>query len=121
MMTNMPGAILAVRQELIDKKPKLVQKLVELHIRATEFLILDPERSATDIFGVIGKGPLTTDIIDRAITSPYAKYVSDPYRIMASTQVMHDFLVETGGLPKPVSLKEIFELKFYNKLSDRRP
>lgn len=117
MMPNMPGAILAVRGELMQKSPNVVQKLVELHHRATEHLILEPDRSAQHVFAVIGKDPMTLEVIERAITSPYSKFVSDPYRIMKSTQVMHDFQLETGVLRKRVPLKELFEIKFFNKLS----
>lgn len=120
MMPNMPGAILAVRGDLMRNKPEIVQKLVEMHNRATEYLIMEPNRSARHIYAAIGKGPMTLEIIERAITSPYSKFVSDPYRIIASTQVMHDFQLEIGVLRKPVPLKELFEVKFFDKLSARQ-
>lgn len=117
MMPNQPGAVLAMRSDFIRKRPEVVQKLVSLHNRATEFLILEPDRSARDIHAMIGKGPVTLEVISKAISSPYAKFTSDPYRIMQSTQVMHDFQLETGVLAKPVDLKDLFEVKFFNKLA----
>lgn len=117
MMPNQPGAVLAMRSDFIRKQPAVAQKLVSLHHRATEFLIMEPDRAARDIHAVIGKGPVTLDVINKAISSPYAKFTSDPYRITQSTQIMHDFQLEIGALAKPVELNDLFDVKFFNKLT----
>lgn len=116
MMANQPGAILAVRSEILRKKPDLVHKLLELHNRATDFLIREPNRAAVDVQKVIGEGPVTLAVIERALHAPHVKFVADPYRIIKSTQLMHDFQLEIGELSKAVSLKNLFDFKFFNKL-----
>ena len=124
MMPNQPGAILAVRGELLRKKPDLVHKLLELHNRATDFLIREPNQAAVDVKKIIGEGPVTLAVIEKALNAPHVKFVADPYRIIKSTQLMHDFQLELGELSKAVPLKNLFELKFFNKLMgwrDRSP
>lgn len=116
MMANMPGAVLAVTGTLLRNKATVVQKLVTLHHRATEFLIRKPEASAAHIHAVLGNG-ISLDAVERAITSPHAKFVSDPYRILASTKSIHDFLLELGELNAPVNLDKLFETQFYRKLA----
>lgn len=116
LMPNQPGAILAVRGDLLRKKPNLVHKLLELHNRATDFLIREPSRAAIDVQKIIGHGPVTLAVIDRALNAPHVKFVADPYRIIKSTQLMHNFELEIGVISKTVLLRDLFELKFFNKL-----
>lgn len=114
MMPDQPGSVLAVRGELSRKKPKVVQKLVDLHVRATEFLILEPQRAAKHVQAALGEKNISLDLAQRAITSPYGKFVADPYRIRASTARMHDFQREIGVLKVPVLLDDLFEMRFFD-------
>lgn len=114
MMPDQPGAVLAVRGELIRKQPKIVQKLVDLHLHATEFLILEPERAAKHVRQALGEDKISLEMAERAITSPYGKFVADPYRIRASTARMHDFQREIGVLKAPVPLDDLFETRFFD-------
>lgn len=114
MMSEQPGSVLAVRGELLRKKPKVVQKLVDLHLRATEFLILEPQRAAKHVQAALGEQSISLELTERAITSPYGKFVADPYRIRASTARMHDFQRELGVLNAPVSLDDLFETRFFD-------
>lgn len=116
MMTNMPGAVVAVSGALVRNQPGVVQKLVTLHHRATEFLIRRPEAAAVHIHAVLGNG-VSLDAIERAITSPHTKFVSDPYRILSSTKSIHDFQLELGELKSPVDLDKLYETRFYRKLA----
>ena len=120
MMPNQPGAVLAVRSDFIRKNPAVVQQLVALHNRATEFLVLNPDAATRDIHDSIGKASVTLDVIEKAISSPYAKFTSDPYRIMASTQLMQNFQLEIGVLTKSVELKDLFDVSFFNKLASEK-
>lgn len=115
MMPDQPGSVLAVRGELLRKKPKVVQKLVDLHVRATDFLILEPARAAKHVQAALGgEKSISLELVEHAITSPYGKFVADPYRIRASTQRMHDFQREMGMLKTPVSLDDLFETQFFD-------
>lgn len=116
MMVNMPGAVLAVTGTLVRNQAAVVQKLVTLHHRATEFLIRNPNAAAAHIHAALGNG-ISLDVVERAITSPYAKFVSDPYRILESTKLIHDFQLELGELKAPVNFDKLFETRFYRKLA----
>lgn len=121
MMPNQPGAVLAVRGDLIRKNPQAVRKLVELHNRATEFLIREPDRAAKHAYAALSAGQpqLTLALVERAMTSPYSKFVSDPYRIIASTKLMYDFQIKTGVMTKPVKLDELFYPRFFDQAVER--
>lgn len=120
MMPNQPGAILAVRTELIRKNPHAVRKLVELHRRATEFLIRHPDRAAHHAYTTLSprQPQLTLALVEKAMTSPYSKFVADPYRIVESTQAMYDFQLKTGVMAKPIKLDLLFDTRFYSQVAD---
>lgn len=114
MLPNQPGAVLAVRSELIAQHPEVVQKLVALHNRATVQIVKEPKRAAEHVHAAIGRGLIPIQLVERAITSPYSKYVSDPHSIVQSTRVMHDFQAEIGALKKPVPLEVLFDTSYYD-------
>lgn len=122
MMPNQPGAILAARGATIRKQPQAVHKFVELHYRATEFLIREPDRAAKHAFAALssGQSQLTLALIEKAMTSRYSKFVADPYRIMDSTQVMYAFQLKTGVLAQPIKIEQLFDTRFFDRASDGR-
>lgn len=122
MMPNQPGAILAVRGELIRNNPRAARKLVELHNRATDFLILYPEKSAEHAYNALVQTnkTLTLASVQKAMASPYSKFVADPFRILESTQIMHDFQLKSGLLAKPVKFDLLFDTTIFADVSDGR-
>lgn len=114
MMPNQPGAVVAVRGDLAKNNPDAVRKLVELHNRATELISTDPKRAARHVHEALGHGLIPINLVERAITSPYSKFVSNPHQIVDATKVMHDFQIEIGALRKPVPLADLFDTSFYD-------
>jgi NitT/TauT family transport system substrate-binding protein len=117
MMPNQPGAVLAVRSEVLKEKPDVVQKLVDMHNRATAMIISDPKRAAKHVHDVIGRGLIPAEMIEKAIVSPYAKYESNPHKIVESTRTMHDFQAKIGTLRKPVPLDQLFDTTAYDTVT----
>jgi NitT/TauT family transport system substrate-binding protein len=113
MFPGQPGAVLAVRSQLIEEQPEAVQRLVELHVRATEFLKTNISASAAHAVEFIGAGLVEPQIIERALQSPSTNYMADPRQIIEPTQRMHDFQLETGSLAAPVDLEVLFNTMFY--------
>lgn len=115
MFPGQPGAVLAVRNDLIAEHPEAVQRLVDMHLRATEFLQTDSERSAGHAVEFIGAGLVEPATIEAALRSPSTTYMADPRRIIEPTRRMHDFQLETGSLAAPVDLDEFFDTSFYER------
>ena len=113
MFPGQPGAVLAVRNEIIDQYPDAVQALVDLHVRATDLLITDIPRAAGHAVEFIGAGLVDPATIEAALSSPSTNYMADPRAIREPTQRMHDFQLETGSLAAPVNLDELFDTSFY--------
>ena len=113
MLSNQPGAILAVRSELLKEKPEVIEKLIAAHKRATDLIINDPKTAAKHVQREIGKGLIPVALVEKAVTSPYTKFMSDPRQIIDATKVMHDFAAEIGTLKAPVPLDELFDTEIY--------
>ncbi|MFW5833546.1 MAG: ABC transporter substrate-binding protein, partial [Pseudomonadota bacterium] len=56
MLPDQPGAVVAVREDLVAERPEVVAKLVALHQRATELLNTEPRRAARHVHTAIGQG-----------------------------------------------------------------
>ena len=120
MFPGQPGAVLAVRNELVEEHPEAVQRLVDLHVRATDFLQKNIAASAEHIVEFIGAGLVETSTIEQALRSPSTNYMADPREIIGPTQRMHDFQLETGSLAERVNLDELFVTGFYEQAADDR-
>ncbi|MFW5678644.1 MAG: ABC transporter substrate-binding protein [Pseudomonadota bacterium] len=113
MLPDQPGAVVAVREDLVAERPEVVAKLVALHQRATELLNTEPRRAARHVHTAIGQGLIPLQTIEDALGSSYGRFVADPRTIVAATATMHDFARELGTLPRPVPLADLFEPRFY--------
>jgi NitT/TauT family transport system substrate-binding protein len=119
MFPGQPGAVLAVREELIDEYPEVVEKLVDLHIRATDYLNSKPEESAAVITGYIGNGLIEPKLIQKAIESKSTNFAADPRAILEPTSRMQAFQLKIEALSREVDLNELFDFTFYDAVSGR--
>lgn len=116
MFPNQPGAVLAVRERLIDAEPDLVQALVAAHARATDLLASDPEGAAPDVGRYVGGGRLPPEIVLAALERSRENWVADPSAIVESATQMRDFQAELGTLATDVDLEALFEPRFYDAI-----
>jgi len=114
MLPRQPGAVLAVRETAIANYRDAVAKLVELHVRATEFAKVQHDRAAGHVTAFVGRGLIDPEVIDKALRSPNTNLVSDPHIIMESTALLQDFQQTTGAQVKPVNLNELFDYSFFD-------
>jgi NitT/TauT family transport system substrate-binding protein len=112
MFPNQPGAVLAVRASAIKAKRAAIQKLVDLHVRATALMKSDPQRAAKDIQKAIGKGLIDEATMLAALKSPMTKPVSDPRIIVGATKAMRAFQQKIGVGGK-VDFDTLFDPSFF--------
>ncbi len=114
MLNKQPGAVVAVRENVIAEKRDAVAKLVELHVRATKLINTDPKRAVKHIHKFLGQGLVPIETFETALASAISNFVADTHAIVAATKVMHDFSAEIGTLKKPVPLDKLFDHSFYD-------
>jgi len=119
MFPKQPGAVVAVRENVIKEKRSAVETLVELHVRATHLINDDPKRAAKHIHKFLGQGLVPVETFEKALASPTSNFVADPHEIIAPTKIMHDFSAQIGTLKKPVPLDQLFDLSFYKEAAKK--
>lgn len=110
---NFPGVVLAVTGDFATKNPEAVKKLIRLTVRATEFLVKNPEKSVPHLGEAFGKGLLSNDVLLASLKSPATRFVADPNRITKSAAVIQDFQVKIGVLKKADPIEPLFALDVY--------
>jgi NitT/TauT family transport system substrate-binding protein len=117
MFPDSPGAVVAARERALATKRDAIKKLVELHIRATDLLIHDPDRAAKDVYAFLGAGLVAPEVMEKALKSPLNHFLSDPSAIVAATRAMEDFSREIGTLDTPVDVDQLFDTSLYAAVS----
>lgn len=118
IMPGQPGAVLQPSQTLVDERPDLVRKLVELHVRATGFIHENREKAAVMASKAIGQDTLPPAVAKEAIRSKAANFISDPHRIVDKTLVYNEFHQQLGKVETDLSEADIFEHRFYEEVAD---
>ena len=116
MFPNQPGAVLAVRESLINEQPELVKALVKAHIAATDELRNEPEKAAKSVGKYVGGGRLPSKIVLNALKHSHDQFQSNPNAIIDGTRTMRDFQAAQGTLKASVDLTTLFDVRFYNEL-----
>lgn len=117
MFPDQPGAVLVVREALINERPQLVRALVKAHIEATRQLRQTPSEVSAAVGKYVGGGRLPPAIVLHALKRSSEQFRADPNSIIAGTRVMRDFQAELGYLDVNVDLDSLFEPRFYDDLT----
>ena len=119
MFPDQPGTVVAVYGKFADKNPAAVEGLVEAVVKAVDVLKNDPARAAPPVEAALGKGITDLATIQKALSSPAAKFVADPRVIVEATKQMQAFQVSIGTLDKEAPTDGLFDAKPYEKASQR--
>jgi NitT/TauT family transport system substrate-binding protein len=115
IMPGQPGAVLQPSQSLVDDAPELVGQLVDIHIRATNFIHENRTRAAEMASEVIGSDILSPAVARTAINSPASNFISNPRRIVEKSLVYNDFHQQLGSVDADLAESDIFDHSFYEE------
>lgn len=116
MFPGQPGAVLAVRRDTREEHPEAIDRLVELHVRATAHLQTEVAASAEYISQFIGGGAVEASTFERALESPSTNFTADPALIREPTARMQDFQLQIGALSEAVDLDQLFHTDVYDRV-----
>jgi NitT/TauT family transport system substrate-binding protein len=116
-MPDQPGSVLAIYQLASPKGAEIGEKLLRLHLRATELIKTHPEEAAPFILKALGAGILTKAQIDRALAGSSATFVADPARIVDSVARLQEFEVKVGTVKTATPVADLIDLDFYNRVA----
>ncbi len=120
MLAGQPGAVVVVTKDALSKYRPAVQKIVELHARAVDFVKTSPDQATNDLVNAIGKGLVDPAVMRKALTSDATQLIADPHSILATTGILQDFQVKIGSQPSKVELADLFDFSFFDALPAKR-
>ena len=121
---GMEGSVLVVKQDLLDNNPEIVEKLVRVTQKATEWSNENPEEAAIIMvrqLGGVGSDLVpveTADVVSRLEISPQVllrsmerlDYTTDIEPDMVQSTI--DYLVELGYIKESFPAEDILDLRF---------
>jgi NitT/TauT family transport system substrate-binding protein len=117
MFEGQPGAVLAVRENLISTHPDVVKALVDAHARATDILNDNPDAAVDPVRKYVGGGRMSKAIVTAAIDASRGSFVADPGQIINGSIRMRDLQKELGTLKKDVDVNALILTTFYDALN----
>ena len=118
IMPGQPGAVLQPEQTLVDDRPGLVEALVDIHVRATEFINNDRIAAADMASEVVGTDVLPAEIAREAIQSRAATFISDSRQIVDKSLVYNEFHQQLGNVDTDLAESDVFDHSFYEGVVD---
>jgi NitT/TauT family transport system substrate-binding protein len=121
---EMQGSVLVVKQSLIDNQPEVVEKLVKVSQKATDWLNKHPDEAAeivarqlggvgsnllpAEAAGVVAELEITPEVILRSMTRLDYTLSIDPEMVQQTI----DYLAELGYINASFDANEILDLSF---------
>jgi NitT/TauT family transport system substrate-binding protein len=115
------GGLVMVQQRLIDQYPALVEKLVELHLRATKRFNADKDFFARTVSQALGEQFLPLEVAQQAVRSPATHMVTDLRPLLETLAVYDASEVKLGVWPTPLKLDAVVDLRFYDAVLQQHP
>ncbi len=119
MMPGHPGAVVLVTGDVIARNREAVQRLVELHVRATAYVREDPARAVPNIVEYLGQGLVDPALIRKALTSEATQLIADPHAIVEPTRLLQAVERRLGVQSQPVDIDALFDFSFYDAIVRR--
>ncbi|MFC7018900.1 MULTISPECIES: ABC transporter substrate-binding protein [Haloarcula] len=111
VMPGQPAAVTLMSDDVRDST--VATQFLEQHVRATEFIQNNPERTADIVETGIG---MPADQALSALQGPLSNFVTDPREIENGTEIFSQFAAQNGQIESQLALEEIFDYGAYESL-----
>lgn len=111
VMPGQPAAVVLMTDEV--RESDLAVQFLEQHLRATEFINTNPDRTADIVESGIG---MAADRARKALDGPLSNFVTDPREVQSGTEIFASFAHENGQIDTELTLDEIFDTSIYDAL-----
>ncbi len=106
--------VVLVTQELIDEHPEIVEQIIRTHIKATQYIIDNPDEAAKIFSNKITTVPY--NISNQSIQNWDGVWVSDPNIELDTALEYAKVQYDLGYTDKLLTQDDLFDLSFYNKV-----
>lgn len=114
ILPNHACCVVVASGNLIRNEPALVRKIVETHIKATEYNNANPSEAA-EIYAK-DEGLNSSAVIQKSVKEWDGKWIADPHQIINSTVEYAKIQYDLGYIKKPLNETDIFDVSFYDSI-----
>ena len=107
-----PCCVVVFSDELIENNPDLVQKVVNTHAKAMDFIETNENETITIS---ADKLKISPDVLRKSLDSGRTKYNADPRLIERGIMRFSDDLIAIKVLTRQMNTSELFDFTFYDK------
>lgn len=108
-----PCCVVVVSDELIENNPDLVQKIVNTHVKAMNYI----ETNENETINIsANKLKISPDVLKKSLDSGRTKYNADPRLIESGIMQFSDDLVAIKVLTRQMNTSELFDFTFYDRV-----
>lgn len=111
VMPGQPAAVTLMSEEV--RSSPVAAQFLEQHVRATEFVAENPDRTAAIVEEGIG---MSADLARQALEGPLSNFVTDPRSIESGVEIFSRFAAQNGQIDSELSLDQVFDYGVYEGL-----
>lgn len=113
MWANHACCVVLVTQDLIDNHPDMVEQIIRTHIKATQYIIDNPDEAARIFSDDIG---VPYNISSQSIQDWDGQWIHDPNIVLDTAQEYAKVQHDLGYTDKLLTQDDLFDLSFYDKV-----
>lgn len=110
-MSGQPGGVMVMHDRVRDSD--IAGDVVEQHVRATEFVEENPDRTAEIVSDAVGPKMLPKEGARQALESPGANFISDPGEIEEDASVFCEWMAKLDRTDNRVDADDLFDTDVY--------
>jgi len=108
-----PCCVVVVSDELIENNPDLVQKIVNTHVKAMDFI----ETNENETINIsANKLKISQEVLEKSLDSGRTKYDANPRLIESGIKRFIDDLIAIKVLTRQMNTSELFDFTFYDRV-----
>jgi NitT/TauT family transport system substrate-binding protein len=108
-----PCCVVVFSDEFIENNPDLVQKVVNTHVKAMNFI----ETNESETINIsANKLKISPDVLKKSLDSGRTKYNADPRLIETGIKRFTDDLIAIKVLTRQMNTSELFNFTFYDRV-----
>jgi NitT/TauT family transport system substrate-binding protein len=107
-----PCCVVVVSDELIENNPDLVQKIVNTHVKAMNYI----ETNENETINIsANKLKISPDVLEKSLDSGRTKYSADPRLIEGGIKRFSDDLIAIKVLTRQMNTSDLFDFTFFDR------
>ncbi len=117
-MPGQPAAVTMMHDDLRTDRPEVAKSFLEQHIRATEFIESNPQKTAQHASNAIGSEVLTVETARKALDSRASDFISNTHKIESGTETFANYANRLGKTEAKLTVEQIFDYSLYDDVAE---